>query len=173
MIACSVLSCLALLSHVQAAPRDPDEIPVGQIPVGQIVDLMVDQAGTPCVAFEATWGLAVAPVDSIGLRFTVPQGEVFILTDVEWAFGDVDPANPPLLSLGSDFSTHFWTPFLQLAGGSLIGNTLAGNAHFSTGVVVTSHDATSAFCVVGSKKPVSFNAQGYFTNEEAPGSTGR
>lgn len=151
---------LAFLGHARAQTADVD----------RTVDLMIDQAGTRCLYLGGSpWGLAVAPVDSIGVRFTVPQNEVFVLTDVEWSYGAVDPENPPVLSLGSDFAIHFWTPFLQLRGNSLIGNTLAGSEHLRTGIVVTSHDPTSAFCVVGTTQPASFNAQGYFAGvDEAP-----
>jgi hypothetical protein len=90
-----------------------------------------------------------------------------VLTDVEWSYGGVDRESaPPVLSLGSDFSSHFWTPFLQLDGDNLIGNTLVGHVHLRTGIVVTSQNTTSAFCVVGTK-PARFNAQGFFT-EESP-----
>jgi hypothetical protein len=169
IIAWSALIGLALVGSAQADDRDS-----GEIPVDQIVDLMIDQAGTLCTSASSAgpWGFAVAPVDTIGVRFTIPQGEVFVLTDVEWAYSNIDPENPPVLSLGSDFSSHFWTPFLQLSGSGLIGTTLAGSAHFRTGIVVTSQNTTSAFCVVGNTKPAGFNAQGFFTEEEVPRPTG-
>jgi hypothetical protein len=152
---------LALLGSARADPGD-----TGEVSADQIVDLMIDQAGTRCPGAGGAWGFAVAPVDTIGVRFTIPRSEVFVLTDVEWAYADVNPENAlPVLSLGSDFATHFWTPFLQLDGDSLIGNTLVGRAHFRTGIVVTSQNATSAFCVVGNTQPTRFNAQGFFTEE--------
>jgi hypothetical protein len=149
------------VGHAQADSGDPD-----LVQPDQIADLMIDQAGTRCVADGGPWGFAVAPVDTIGVRFTIPQNEVFVLTDVEWSFGNVNPENQlPVPSLGSDFSTHFWTPFLRLGGDSLIGTTLAGQAHFHTGIVLTSQNATSAFCVYGTTQPTRFNAQGFFTEE--------
>jgi hypothetical protein len=164
-LARSALLGLALFGHAHADSGDPDVVQPDQI-----VDLMIDQAGTLCTSASSAgpWGFAVAPVDTIGVRFTIAANEVFVLTDVEWSFGNIDRENPPLvLSLGSDFSSHFWTPFLQLDGDNLIGNTLVGHVHLRTGIVVTSQNTTSAFCVVGNTKPARFNAQGFFTEESS------
>jgi hypothetical protein len=61
----------------------------------------------------------------------------------------------------------FGTPFLQLDGDSLIGNTRVGRAHFRTGIVGTGQNTTSAFCVVGNTQPTRFSAQGFFPEESS------
>jgi hypothetical protein len=129
------------------------------------VALIIDQAGTPCVsAFAAgTWGWAVAPESSIGDRFTVPAGQVFILTDVEWSYTGIDPTNPPVLELGSDFAGHYWTPFLELDTDHVTGTVASGRLHLHTGIAITSKDPVSAFCIVANgPEPTRFNAQGHF-----------
>ena len=55
---------LAFLRHAQGADTDETRI-------DQTVDLMIDQAGTRCNYYgPSPWGFAVAPVDTLGVRFT-------------------------------------------------------------------------------------------------------
>jgi hypothetical protein len=50
-LAWSALLGLALLGHAQADSGDLDVVQPDQI-----VDLMIDQAGTRCIAFGTSWG---------------------------------------------------------------------------------------------------------------------
>ena len=66
-LAWSALLGLALFDHAHADSGDPDVVQPDQI-----VDLMIDQAGTLCTSASSAgpWGFAVARVDTIGVRFT-------------------------------------------------------------------------------------------------------
>jgi hypothetical protein len=149
-ILCVAVFSVALATTAHAAPP-------------QLVDLILDQANTMCTSPSGNWGFAVAPASTIGVRFTIPSGQVFVLTDVEWAYTNIQPASPPVLQIGSDFTTHFWTPFLALDADHVTGTTASGHVHLSSGVLITSTNKTSAFCVVtGTAKPARFQAQGVF-----------